>query len=156
MPPEDPQALGVLEALHSTPARRYLSTEPIGDVVVQALLDAAIRGPSGGNSQQWAWIVVRDPDVKARIAEWYREAWEKHYGSRREQFRTAGTSGDGMSAAAFRAADHLAAHLEEAPVWIFPVLAGADNVVRPGHGLTDRQNKILGRSAFPACVQSAR
>ena len=134
MPSEDPQALGVLEALHSTPARRYLSTEPIGDDVVRALLDAAIRGPSGGNSQRWAWIVVRDPEVKARIAGWYREAWETHYGSRREQFRTADGSGDGMSAATFRAADHLAAHLEEAPVWIFPVLLGAARSANPRLG----------------------
>ena len=134
MPSEDPQALGLLEALHSTPARRYLSTEPIGDDVVRAVLDAAIRGPSGGNSQRWAWIVVRDPGVKARIAEWYREAWEKQYGSRRDQFRTADASDDGLSAAGFRAADHLAAHLEEAPVWIFPVLLGAARSANPRLG----------------------
>jgi len=46
--------LTVLEALHSTPARRYLSAEPIPDDVLWAILDAAIRGPSGGNAQHWA------------------------------------------------------------------------------------------------------
>jgi nitroreductase len=131
MPSPEPQPLPVLEALHSTPARRYLSAEPISDEIVRALLDAAIRGPSGGNSQPWAWIVVRDPEVKAQIAEWYREGWERHYGSRREQILAA--QGD-MSSANFHAADHLAAHLEEAPVWIFPVMLGAAKSTNPRLG----------------------
>ncbi len=74
----DPQELTLLEALHSTPARRYLSTEPIGDDVVRAILDAAIRGPSAGNGQFWSWIVVRDAETKKTIAGWYREGWERH------------------------------------------------------------------------------
>ncbi|WP_250003508.1 nitroreductase family protein [Actinoplanes sp. M2I2] len=120
MSPEDPAGLSLLEGLHSTPARRYLSAEPIGDDVLRVILDAAVRGPSGGNSQRWAWIVVRDTAVKRQIAEWYREGWEHSYGSRREQILASGS----MSPANFRAAEHLAHHLEEAPVWVFPVLLG--------------------------------
>jgi nitroreductase len=131
MSSEDPQALPLLEALHSTPSRRYLSTEPISDEIVRDLLDAAVRGPSGGNSQRWAWIVVRDPQVKARIADWYREGWDKNYGSRRDEILDG--AGD-MSPNSFRAADHLAAHLEEAPVWIFPVLLGAAKATNPRLG----------------------
>jgi nitroreductase len=134
MPSEDPQALPLLDALHSTPSRRYLSTEPISDEIVRDLLDAAVRGPSGGNTQRWAWIVVRDPQVKAQIAEWYREGWDKNYGSRRDQFLGADATPEGMSAASFRAGDHLAAHLEEAPVWIFPVLLGAAKATNPRLG----------------------
>ena len=48
------------EAIHSTPARRYLKTDPIPDDVLWTILDAAIRGPSGGNSQGWGWVVVTD------------------------------------------------------------------------------------------------
>ncbi|GAB2607313.1 oxidoreductase [Paractinoplanes abujensis] len=133
MPTEDPHSLSLLEGLHSTPARRYLSTEPIADEIITALLDAAVRGPSGGNSQRWAWIVVRDPQIKHQIAEWYREGWEKNYGSRREQI-LGGAADGGMSAATFRAADHLAAGLEHAPVWIFPVLLGAKRSSNPRLG----------------------
>src|ERR1700761_1663024 len=78
------QSLTVLEALHSTPARRYLSAEPVPDDVLWAILDAAIRGPSGGNSQHWGWVVVTDQEVKDRVAAWYRDNWEAAYGSRRE------------------------------------------------------------------------
>ncbi|HEX5199251.1 nitroreductase family protein [Paractinoplanes rhizophilus] len=123
---EDPE-ITVLEALHSTPARRYLSPQPIGDDVVRKLLDAAIRGPNGGNTQRWAWIVLRDPGVKAQIAAFYREGWEKLYGVHRERMLATGDPN-------FRAGDHLAAHIEEAPVWIFPVLLGAAASTNPRLG----------------------
>ncbi|MFF5081428.1 nitroreductase family protein [Actinoplanes sp. NPDC000266] len=137
-----PDDLQLLEALHTTPARRYLSTEPISDEIVRAILDAAIRGPSGGNRQGWAWIVVRDAETKKRIAGWYREGWEAGYGSRREEILTSDDP-NGMSAASFRAADHLASHLEEAPVWIFPVLLGA----------AASKNPRLGSSIYGAVQQ---
>jgi nitroreductase len=124
MPSHEPEALPVLEALHTTPSRRYLSTEPIPEEVIRALLDAAVRGPSGGNTQLWAWIVVRDPAVKAQIADWYREGWNGTYGTR-----------DGVTKdAVFRASGHLAEHLEEAPVWIFPVLLGPAKSTNPRLG----------------------
>jgi nitroreductase len=129
-----PEALPVLDALHSTPSRRYLSAEPIGDEVLWAILDAAVRGPSGGNRQSWAWLVIRDQDVMDRIAAWYREGWDRAYGSRRDQILTAEPSADGMSRRGFLAAEHLAQHLAEAPVWIIPVLRRAAGSTNPRLG----------------------
>jgi nitroreductase len=128
---DEAEALPVLEALHSTPSRRYLGDRPIPDDVIRALLDAAIRGPNGGNTQRWAWIVVRDAAIKARIAEFYREGWEGSYGKLREYILG---EGDPAQQRTFRAGDHLAAHLEEAPVWIFPVLLGAGQSANPRLG----------------------
>jgi nitroreductase len=110
-----------------------LSPTPIDDDVIRALLDAAIRGPSGGTSQRWAWIVVRNETTKAKIADLYRDSWTKTYASRRDQILAADDE-NGMSARTFRAADHLATHLEEAPVWIFPVLLGAAKSTNPRLG----------------------
>lgn len=138
--PENPP---VLEALHSTPSRRYLSDRPIADEVLWALLDAAVRGPSGGNTQQWAWIVVRDPAVKEPIAAWYREGWDRAYGSRKGEILNAEPGTGDMSRASFLAAEHLATHLAEAPVWVFPVLLrGAGS-----------QNPRLGSSIYGAVQQ---
>ncbi len=129
------ESLGILEALHSTPSRRYLSTEPIPDDVIWAILDAAVRGPSGGNQQGWGWVVVTDPQVKHQIAEWYREGWTRAYGGRREAILNAPDERDGgMSHRTFLAAEHLAEHLEEAPVWIFPVLRDAATGTNPRLG----------------------
>src|ERR1700720_1783552 len=78
--PEPERPLTVLEALHSTPSRRYLAPDPISEDVLWAILDAAIRGPSGGNRQQWGWVVVTDQEVKDRVAVWYRANWQAAYG----------------------------------------------------------------------------
>jgi nitroreductase len=128
------QSLTALEALHSTPARRYLSPEPIPDDVLWAILDAAIRGPSGGNTQRWGWVVVTDQEVKDRVAAWYRENWEAAYGSRREQILSAPAGSLGLTPRGFLGAEHLAHHLHEAPVWVFAVLRGAADATSPQVG----------------------
>ena len=89
MPAPEAEPLPVLDALHSTPARRYLSPEPIPDDVIWAILDAAVRGPTGGNQQGWGWVVVTDPAIKQQVAGWYLEGWDRAYGSRREEILAA-------------------------------------------------------------------
>jgi nitroreductase len=126
--------VSVLEALHSTPARRYLSPEPIPDDVLWAILDAAIRGPSGGNTQSWGWVVVTDQEVKDHVAAWYRENFEAAYGSRREQILSAPAGSLGLTPRGFLGAEHLAHHLHEAPVWVFAVLRGAADATSPRVG----------------------
>src|SRR6201996_6106369 len=129
-----PETLPALEALHSTPARRYLAPDPIPDEVLWAILDAAIRGPSGGNSQPWGWVVVTDEQIKKQVATWYRENWEAAYGSRRDQILAAQADPGGLSPRGFLGAEHLAHHLEEAPVWVFPVLRNAADATSPRIG----------------------
>jgi nitroreductase len=128
-----PEPLDVMEALHSTPARRYLKPDPIPEPVIRALLDAAIRGPSGGNQQGWAWVVVTDAESKRQIAEWYRDGWQRAYGSRREEILASPGGGD-LGRTNYLSAEHLAEHLEEAPVWIIPVLRNAAQSQSPRTG----------------------
>lgn len=128
------QPLSVLEALHSTPSRRYLAPDPIPEDVLWAILDAAIRGPSGGNAQRWGWVVVTDQEIKKRVAGWYRENWDAAYGRRREQILAGQAASSGLSPRGFLGAEHLAHHLDEAPVWIFPVLRNAAEVTNPRIG----------------------
>lgn len=145
------EELSILRALHSTPARRYLSAEPVPDDVLDAILDAAIRGPSGGNRQQWAWIVVTDPAIKSRIAGWYREGWSAAYGQRRDDVLAAASGGQGVSPATYRAIEHLALHLEEAPVWVLPVLRNAAGSTDPRLGASIYgavQNLVLAARAY--------
>jgi nitroreductase len=134
VPALEPEPLPVLTALHSTPARRYLSAEPIPDEVIWALLDAAVRGPSGGNRQGWGWVVVTDPAIKERVASWYQAGWDRAYGQRRERFLAAPDGADGLNRRSFLAAEHLARHIADAPVWIFPVLRDAAGSTNPRLG----------------------
>lgn len=134
VPAPEAEPLPVLDALHSTPARRYLSADPIPDEVIWAILDAAVRGPSGGNQQAWGWVVVTDPAIKAQVAQWYREGWTAAYGSRREEILAAPPGSGRLSPRSFLGAEHLAHHLEDAPVWIFPVLRNAAGAASPRLG----------------------
>lgn len=127
-------SLGVLEALHSTPARRYLAADPIPDDVLWAILDAAIRGPSGGNSQAWGWVVLTDQENKDRVAGWYRHNWDAAYGVRRDAILAGEADASGLSPRGFLGAEHLAYHLHEAPVWVFPVLRHAADATSPRVG----------------------
>lgn len=120
-----------LTAVVTTRAMRYLKPDPIPDDVVWAILDVAIRGPSAGNQQNWGWVVVRDPETKARIADWYREAWQALYGKDRDR-HMAGESALGR--ANYVAAEHLAMNIEYAPVWVFPVLRDVAGATSPRTG----------------------
>lgn len=149
--PDDPHALSLLTGLHTTPSRRYLSDKAIPDEVLWAILDAATRGPSGGNRQGWGWVVVTDPGVKRQVAEWYREGFEQSYGVRRDEILAAPASDVGLSPAGYRAVEHLAHHISEAPVWVIPVLrnaAGSDNP-RLGSSIYGAvQNLLLAARAY--------
>lgn len=63
------------EALYTTRAMRRVSSEPVPPDVVQSMLDAAIRSPSGGNSQNWRWLTVTDRDTMRQLGNLYAEAW---------------------------------------------------------------------------------
>ena len=134
MPAAEAEPLPVLQALHSTPARRYLSPEPIPDEVIWAVLDAAVRGPTGGNQQGWGWVVVTDAAIKQQVAGWYLEGWNRAYGSLRDEILAAPPGPDGLTPRSFLAAEHLAHHIADAPVWIFPVLRDAAGVRSPRLG----------------------
>ena len=128
------ESLSALEALHSTPSRRYLAPDPIPEDVLWAILDAAIRGPSGGNAQQWGWVVLTDQEIKGRVAGWYRENWDAAYGRHRDRILAGDAGASGLTPRGFLGAEHLAQHLEEAPVWVFPVLRNAADATSPRVG----------------------
>ena len=45
--------MDVWEALYTTRAMRRVRTDPIPLAVQERILDAAVRAPSGGNTQDW-------------------------------------------------------------------------------------------------------
>ena len=53
--------MDVYEALYTTRAMRRCKPDPIPLDVQQRILDAAIRAPSGGNTQNWRFMLVDDP-----------------------------------------------------------------------------------------------
>jgi nitroreductase len=48
-------------------AVRLFSDEPVDDALIEQALRLATRAPSGGNSQPWRFIVVRESETKRRL-----------------------------------------------------------------------------------------
>jgi nitroreductase len=106
--------MDIFEAIYTLRAMRRLKPDPIPEDLIWKVLDAAIRAPSGGNRQPWAFIVVTDADKKRKIGEWYLDGWNKLYGPAQ-----AAMMANPQSAKTFRSADHLANHIADVPVLIF-------------------------------------
>jgi nitroreductase len=121
--------MDVYEALYTTRAMRRVRSDPIPMEVQQRILDAAIRAPSGGNSQQWRFLLVDDRDVLARLGPIYRRClsrvWEVVY---KDLLEAAHADPDDPANAQMlrvqRSAQHLADHFEEYPLMLFSFSLG--------------------------------
>jgi nitroreductase len=65
--------IGLFEAMYSARALRRLKPDPVPDEIIRKILDAAIRAPSAGNSQHWAFVVVRDSEMRRKLGLIYRK-----------------------------------------------------------------------------------
>jgi nitroreductase len=111
--------LDVFEAIHSTRAARRFKPDPVPEALITRILDAAIRAPSAGNAQNWAFVVVRDPEQRRKLGLIYRKASDiasAMYAARgrpphlsEQQFRRLMASGS-----------FLWDHMAEAPVILVP------------------------------------
>src|SRR5580693_8402064 len=76
------------EALYTTRAMRRVSPDPVPLDIQARILDAAIRAPSGGNQQNWRFLLLDDPAKKAALAPLYQHAmgelWKTIYKSQLE------------------------------------------------------------------------
>jgi len=116
--------MDVYEALYTTRAMRRTKTDPVPLDVQAKILDAAIRAPTGGNMQRWAFMLVDDPETKAAIGSLYRECidwlWSTVY---KEQRVTAESDPDTPESAQFlriiRSVEHAAEHFGEYPLLLF-------------------------------------
>ncbi len=115
--------MDIYEALYTTRAMRRVKADPIPEPVQAKILDAAIRAPSGGNTQNWRFMLVDDPEVKAQLGPLYRECaallWATGY---RERLEQATANPDDPASISMlkvqRSAQHLADHFEIVPLYL--------------------------------------
>jgi nitroreductase len=116
--------MDVYEALYTTRAMRRVRPDPVPDGVQARILDAAIRAPSGGNTQGWRFLLVDDPEVKGAIGPLYRDSieqlWKTVYA---ERIAAAEATPDDPESVQMdkvrRSAQHLADHFEQVPLFLF-------------------------------------
>jgi nitroreductase len=113
--------MDLTEALYTTRAMRRCTPDPIPLDVQERILDAAIRAPSGGNNQNWRFLLVESPAVKAQLGPVYRvcmgRLWETIYAERIASSNAKPDDPDSQSFLSMqRSAQHLADHFEEYPL----------------------------------------
>ncbi|MBT8213027.1 MAG: nitroreductase family protein [Acidimicrobiia bacterium] len=112
--------MDLYEALYTTRAMRRVSPEPIPSEAVQRMLDAAVRAPSAGNTQNWRFVAVTDPDVRSSLGPLYADAWATLNATVYKGMREAAeVRGDDQTKRIMTSADWLAANFAEVPLIVF-------------------------------------
>jgi nitroreductase len=113
------------EALYTTRAMRRVRPDPIPLEVQERILDTAIRAPSGGNQQNWRFLLLDDPEKKKALAPLYQHAmgelWKSIY---KDQLEAAHAKPDAPESVQIlkvqRSAQWLADHFDQVPLYLFP------------------------------------
>ena len=90
--------------------KRLDLTRPVPLDLVRECLEIATQAPSGGNSQQWHWIVITDPAVRAQVGDYYRRSTEPYLAAQQPADDTARRVKD--------SAAYLGEHMGEVPVLV--------------------------------------
>jgi nitroreductase len=135
--------LDVLEAIYTTRAMRRLKPDPIPADVLRQILEAAIRAPSGGNRQGWAFVAVQDPALRAELGRIYKPLIDVLFEPGGVYHGRLNSSDAEVAARTKRMASsalHLGNHMQDAPVIVVPCVYGGG---RP-------TNLVTGSSIYPA------
>jgi nitroreductase len=129
----------LFEIMRTTRSMRRLKPDPVPDELIRKILEAGACAANGGNTQTWRFMVIKDPEVKKRVAVWYKKAFDEVIGPRYH----ASAPPPGVTADRHKrqigAVEYLTEHFHEAPVWIVACLMDGAN---PGRG--------TGASIYPA------
>ena len=115
----------------------------------------ACHAPNASNAQEWRWVLVDDPEQRARVAGVYREILVPRVSQMLEAKRAAG---DEAGARISRSILYLADHMHEAPVLVIPCYDVEAALRRynawipdPGpHGLSTKMDSGMFASVLPA------
>ena len=150
--------IGLFEAIYSARSLRRLKPDPVPEALITKILDAAIRAPSGGNAQNWAFVVVRDPEQRRKLGAIYRQASDIAEAIYAARGRPAHLT-ERQFARLMTAGAHLWQHMAEAPVLLLP--CGARPSLPPREALPPDiairwedevayADRIRGASIYPA------
>jgi nitroreductase len=129
--------MDLFEAMRTNRSIRHFRPDPVPADAIERVLDAAIRAPSGSNRQTWRFLVLRDPAVRQRVGELYREGFYEYIPERMKALP--GTENSPVFTSALYLADHMAT---EPPALILACLERGPNEAPAG--------RAAGSSIYPA------
>lgn len=111
----------VWEAIYTQRAIRYWLDKPVPREVLEQVIEAASKAPSGSNLQPWVFIVIDDADKRAAIGQALRAIFESNDGL--QQLISAGeNSDDKTQRLMLKGARAFFSQLEKAPAMVIPCL----------------------------------
>ncbi len=126
--------------IRTTRAMRRLKPDPVPEELVKQILEAGVCAASGGNSQRWRFMVIKDRGIKERVQEWYQKAFDEYVGPRYRSSAPPPGSSPGRYRRQHDAVEYLTEHYHEAPIWI--VVCQDDGDSAP--------SRSAGASVYPA------
>ena len=119
-PPTPAEALARLdmpleEAMRTQRAVRRLHLEPVSHEVLLPLLELSLKAPTSSNTQDWHYVVVEDPEQKARLAKLYRRLYDRFNPIVERQAK-----GDERELRNMAPGQWQAEHFAELPVFVIP------------------------------------
>jgi nitroreductase len=67
MPESATGGTDIFEVMHTMRAMRRLKPDPVPDELIRKILLAGQAAPSGGNTQRWRFLVLKDPEIKKKV-----------------------------------------------------------------------------------------
>src|SRR5438093_10964147 len=107
------------EAMQTQRAIRRVKPDPVEDAIILRCIELALKAPTGSNAQSWEWIVVRDREIKAKLARLYRQAWSVYGRLGRRVSR-----GDEQMSRVMDAVQWQVDHFEDVPALVVACLRG--------------------------------
>jgi nitroreductase len=129
----------VFDIMHTMRAMRRLKPDPVPDELIFKILAAGQAAASGGNTQRWRFLVLKDPAKKKAVQAYYKKAFDEVVGPRYRSSPPPPGSDPERYKRQHAAVEYLTDHYHEAPVWIVACLEDGAN---PG--------RTAGSSIYPA------
>lgn len=133
MPADPPFDLDQIDRLLTTTkaVRRRLDLErPVDRSTVVECIRLASYAPNASNAQEWHWVVVDDPEQRARVGEQYRRCTVEVVSG---MLAVKEAEGDEAGARISRSIIHLAERMAEVPVIVIPCYDVEEGSRRYGH-----------------------
>ena len=129
----------LFEIMENCRAMRRLKPDPVPDELVAKILRAGISAPSGGNTQKWRFLVIKDRAIKQGVQVIYKRAFDEWIGPRYLTSEPPPGVTKEQYLRQHAAVSYLTDHFHEAPVWIVACLEDGPN-----------PNRSAGASIYPA------
>jgi nitroreductase len=97
---------------------------PVPRELIDECIEVALQAPTGSNLQNWAFVVVTDPELRRRIADFYRQAAERMAGSGYPPPLPEGDPREHVMPRVMESAMYLHSVLERVPAVVIPCVQG--------------------------------